>query len=79
MYSKCTASDIIFFLGQDIDFSYCSSSDKHGNFDPFLAQLISCAITNHSSGRDCCCQCQWHRHQWRQHCRQKLTSSSVPI
>ena len=26
----------------------------------FLAQLISCAITNHSSGRDCCC---WYRHR----------------
>ena len=38
---------------------------------PFLAQLISCAITNHSSGHDC--------RRWRQHCRQKLTSSSVPI
>ena len=41
--------------------------------NPFLAELISCAITNHSSGRDCCC---WHQHR---HCRQKLTSSSVPI
>ena len=38
----------------------------------FLAQLISCAITNHYLQRDCHC-----RHQ--QHCRQKLTSSSVPI
>ena len=46
---------------------------------PFLAQLVSCAITNHSSGCDCCCQHQhWCQH-WHQHCRQKLTSSSVPI
>ena len=43
----------------------------------FLAQLISCAITNHSSGCDCSCHCCcWHQHQ---HCRQKLTSSSVPM
>ena len=47
----------------------------------FLAQLISCAIINHSSGCDCCCQHRQHRwHQHRhQHCRQKLASSSVPI
>ena len=39
---------------------------------PFLAQLISCAITNHYLQCDChCWQCR--------HCRQKLTSSSVPI
>ena len=40
-------------------------------FFVFLAQLISCAITNHYLWRDCRCQ---HRH-----CRQKLTSSSVPV
>ena len=48
----------------------------------FLAQLTSCAITNHSSVCDCCCQHQWCQRQHRcrhWHCRQKLTSSSVPI
>ena len=44
----------------------------------FLAQLISCAITNHYLWHDCHCWRQ-HRHQWHRHCRQKLTSSSVPI
>ena len=44
---------------------------------PILAQLISCAFTNHSSGHDCCCQWHWWHQHW--HCRQKLTSSSVPI
>ena len=43
----------------------------------FLAQLISCAITNHYLWRDCHCQRRWH--QRHRHCRQKLTSSSVPI
>ena len=44
----------------------------------FLAQLISCAITNHYLWRDCRCR-RWQQHWWHWHCRQKLTSSSVPI
>ena len=49
-------------------------------FRSFLAQLISCAITNHYLWRDCCCRRHRHLHLHRhQHCRQKLTSSSVPI
>ena len=48
----------------------------------FLAQLISCAITDHYLRRDCHCRQQrwwyWCQHQ-RRHCRQKLTSRSVPI
>ena len=45
---------------------------------PFLAQLISCAIANHYLWHDC--HFWWRRHLcWCRHCRQKLTSSSVPI
>ena len=44
----------------------------------FLAQLISCAITNHYLWHDCHCQ-WWRWHRQHRHCRQKLTSSSVPI
>ena len=46
---------------------------------PFLAQLISCAITNYYLRRDC--RCRWHQCRHRRHwdCRQKLTSRSVPI
>ena len=38
-----------------------------------LAQLMSCAITNHSSGCDFCCRCHWHcRYCWccHWHCGQ---------
>ena len=59
-----------------IIYHYTLSAPSYGNnINRFslLAQLISCAITNHYLCHDCHCQ---HQHQ---HCRQKLTSRSVPI
>ena len=39
----------------------------------FISTAVSCAITSHSSGRDCC-RCCWHC-CW--HCGQKLTSKLI--
>ena len=65
---------------ENICFLSCFASCSYFLF--LLAQLISCAITNHFLWRDCRCRRQqrwrwWHRH-WHC-CRQKLTSRSVPI
>ena len=40
-----------------------------------FSTAVSCAITSHPWGHDCCCQCQ---HRWHcQHCGQKLTSKLI--
>ena len=40
----------------------------------FSSTAVSCAITSHPSGHDCCCHWHWHQHLcWSWHCGHKLT------